>query len=99
MDLCLNDLRQVLSELFPVRTKWYNIGLELAVPVETLETIKSENKDDLGACLRETLLCSLKSANPKLTWKRITEALASVLVGEGQLAKELEIKLVPKGNK
>ena len=97
MALCVKDLKQVLSGLYPTRTKWYNIGLELEVPVETLESIKSENKDDVGACLREMLLCALRSTTPELTWKGIIEALNSVMVEEGQLAKSLEEKHVPKG--
>ena len=97
MALCVNDLSEVLTELFPARTKWYNIGLKLAVPVETLESIKSKNREEPGDCLRDMLLCALRSSTPELTWKRIFEALNSAVVGQEQLAKSLEEKYAQKG--
>ena len=97
MALCVNDLSEVLTELFPARTKWYNIGLKLAVPVETLESIKSKNREEPGDCLREMLLRALRSSTPELTWKRIIEVLSSAVVGQEQLAKSLEEKYAQKG--
>ena len=96
--LAVNDLKVIYTELHPVKTKWYDIGLILDVPVETLEGIKTQNKDDIGACLREMLLCALKSTAIELTWKGITDALRNVVIGEGQLAVTLLNKYCPEGS-
>lgn len=66
-ELELEDLGDVFEEVFEARSKWYNIGLKLKVPVGSLETIKGEN-DDAADCLREMLKISLKSISHKLTW-------------------------------
>ena len=87
--LSIKDLKVLLPELYPARKKWYDIGLLLDVPVETLDAIQSENRDDLGACLREMLHFALKSRSPGLTWKMVTDTLNSVVVGEGQLGDTL----------
>ena len=87
--LSVKDLKVLLPELFPARKKWYDTGLLLEVPVDTLDAIQSENKDDLGACLREMLHFALKNLCPELTWKTITDTLKNVVVGEGQLADTL----------
>ena len=92
MSLSVDDLKVVLQELYPAQNKYYEIGLLLDVPVATLETIKSENKDDLGACLRETLIYALKNRVPQLTWKQITDALKNKMVSEGHLADTLSSK-------
>ena len=89
MSLSVNDLKVLFPALYPARTKWYDIGLLLDVPVDTLDTIKSENKDDLGACLREMLHYALKSGDRKLTWKRVVDALKNDIVGDAELADSL----------
>ena len=92
MSLSVNNLKVLFPALYPARTKWYDIGLLLDVPVDTLDTIKSENKDDLGACLREMLHYALKSWDPKLTWKRVVDALKNEVVGNMELADSLSSK-------
>ena len=89
LPLSIKDLKVLLPELYPARKKWYDIGLLLDVPVETLDAIQSVNGDDLGACLREMLRYALTSTSPGLTWKMITDTLNNVVVGEGQLGDTL----------
>ena len=89
MSLSVNDLKVLYPALYPARTKWYDIGLLLNVPVDKLDTIKSENKDNLGACLREMLHYALKSGDRKLTWKRVVDALKNDIVGDAELADSL----------
>ena len=93
MALSVGDLKVLLQELYPARIKWYETGLLLDVPVATLESIKSENKDDLGACLRETLLYALKNGDLQ-SWKQITDTL---MVGEGTLSDTLSNKYCLEG--
>ena len=42
----MNDLAVVLDELHDIRKMWYEIGLRLQLPIEDLETISSEHKND-----------------------------------------------------
>ena len=96
MSLSVNDLRVLLSELFPVRTKWYDIGLMLGVPVDRLESIQSDT-NDMGASLRQMFVYALRSGNPELTWKHIIDALESVVVSEESLADALSGKYCTEG--
>ena len=88
MELNVNDLGLVQKEIFKARTNRYDIGLELNVQVDTLESIKSQCSDP-KVCLRETLKVWLKTAG-KTTWKNLVDALRSPTVNESQLAAELK---------
>ena len=72
MSLVLNDLAMVLDELHDVRKMWYEIGLRLQLPVEDLETISSEHKNDQHS-LRRVILLWLKSGSA--TWANLCEAI------------------------
>ena len=52
----LEDLGIVLTELFVVKEKWFNVGLQLSVPVKDLERILSEYKNDHSTGLRLMLV-------------------------------------------
>ena len=76
--LSVNDLSIVLTELHPARSKWYNIGLQLLVPVPDLQRIESEYKNDHGTCLRQMLIKWLEMETA--TWETLIEALKSPIV-------------------
>ena len=87
-ELRLNDLGDVLDELYEARRKWYNIGLKLKVPVDVLDNI------DPNDGLREVLKNWLKSTCSK-TWKVLIDALNAPSVGEHALAENLGEKYMP----
>ena len=91
MELSLCDLGTVRKELHEARTKWYDIGLELKVPVGTLDSIRVQS-DDTKECLLEALKHWLKTVDPKPTWQALVDALRSCVVEENQLANSLEEK-------
>ena len=95
MELRLDDLSTVLRELHEARTKWYYIGIELKVPVGTLDSIKAQS-DDAKECLLEALKHWLKTVDLKPTWQALVNALRSCVVEENQLANSLEEKHCPK---
>ena len=95
MELSLGDLATVLKELYEARTKWYYIGLELKVPVGTLDNIEAQS-DDPKKCLLDTLKHWLKTVNPKPTWQALVDALRSCVVEENQLANSIEENHCPK---
>ena len=84
-----NDLGLLLEELLDVQTKWYNLGLQLDLPVSTQDRIKTQFSDP-----REQLLEMLKTwlRTGYQSWKTLTDALRNRNVGESQLADDLEAK-------
>ena len=85
------DLKSLHSELHPVADKWYSLGVQLQIPVETLKCIEAEH-NQMNRCLLEMLTVWLKCTNPPSTWNFLTEALESPPVGERLLAQQLRDK-------
>ena len=95
MDLTLNsDLGAVRNAIHDARSKWYDIGLELKVPVPTLNSIESKQADD-NICLREVVAAWLKAGDHP-TWQSLVDALKAKVIGEQKLAAELEAKYCSK---
>ena len=92
MALTVDHLGVVREELFKARAKWYDIGLALKVPVNTLDSIKLDvqfgNHSDK---LRETLKIWLKTATEP-SWQDVVGVLKSPVVGEPKLASDIEAK-------
>lgn len=86
----LEDLGIVLTELFGVREKWFNIGLQLSVPVKDLQQIFSEHKNDHSTALRLMLVKWLEMG--EASWKSLSRALSGQIVEESTLAKKLQQK-------
>ena len=78
------SLRKLRNELYRVRIKWYDIGVELNVATEELDIIKSRS-DDPAVCLREMIALRLRSSN-ELTWRIISDALRTEAINETALA-------------
>ena len=89
MELTVSDLFSVHEAVHLARSSWYNIGLQLGVPVDTLDSIERERGDD-GDHLRNAMKWWLKRGTP--TWGALSHALKSPTVGECQLAKKLEVR-------
>ena len=90
MELTINDLGMVCEAVYEARTKAYEIGLILRVPVDTLESIEDQYRVP-GDKLREVLKTWLRTA-PKPTWQDILDALRSRMVGQPKLASDIEAK-------
>ena len=88
------DLKSLHCVLHPVSDKWFSLGVQLQVPIETLKCIETEH-NQMSRCLLEMLTVWLKS-NPPPTWKILTEALESPPVGEKLLAQQLRDKYCPQ---
>ena len=72
---------------------WYDLGLQLKLSIGTLKSIRAEFSAPKHQ-LRETLNAWLTTGdNP--SWKTLTDALRSRMVGASQLAAALEIKYCP----
>ena len=79
-------LNKVAAE---VPNKWEILGIQLEIDYDQLESISSRHQDNL---LRFAAVFQLwkKSKSSSYTWTTIINALRSKLVGEVQLAYELE---------
>ena len=91
MSTHLVGLKSLHSELHPVADKWYSLGVQLQVPIESLKCIETEHHQ-MNRCLLEMLTVWLKCTTPPPTWNILTEALESPPVGERLLAQKLRDK-------
>jgi len=87
--LGIHHLKDVHEELIGISHKWYDIGLQLNLPVGTLDKIR-EQYSDPQICLREILKNWLVTVNPYPTWRTLVKVLKSRAIGEHSLAKELK---------
>ena len=78
-------------ELWDVKCKWYNLGLELDLDPPTLAAIKSNFQGNVEDCFREVLLKWLEVA-PCSSWKALVKALRSPAVDFPQVASRIESK-------
>ena len=85
------DLSKVRNEVLSAAAKWYDIGLELGMSVDYLDTVKKEN-DDQKDCLREMLRQWLSGVDPEPSWESLVAALRIPVVNYPALASEIELK-------
>ena len=90
--LTLSSLATVRDDLFHVRSKWEDIGIELLSKSDTDAIKKEKCNSNIMDCLTEMLSMYLKRAKPEPSWRSIIAALKANAVGEAQLAEELEEK-------
>ena len=82
------SLKIVRDFLYPIKLKWYDLGIELDIPGEELDEIKSKNRDDYGACLRDMIRVRLKFRDDPLTWGHLEAALQARAINELKLAEK-----------
>ena len=86
----LNDLKFVRQELYSVKEKWLDIGMELGASPTELRKIAETHKQDYSICLNLMLMQWLESGDA--SWKILCEALKSSTVNEPSLSTELQDK-------
>ena len=80
------------GEIFSVRHKWYDIGVELNIPYHTLNVIEKDHPNNCADCLRKMLEHWLTRTTPAPSWSGLVEALSSEPVGEQRLASQIQSK-------
>ena len=98
MDLTIKDLGLVRMDTFEARLKWYDVGLDLGIPVHELDLIQLEHRGKTMDCHRAMLKCWL-NAGENTTWAALIEVLRNNVVRENSLAQMLEEKLGPLSRK
>lgn len=86
----LNDLKFVRQELYSVKEKWLDIGMELGASPTELRKIAETHKQDYSICLNLMLMQWLESGDA--SWKILCEALKSSTVNKPSLSTELQDK-------
>ena len=81
----LNDLQQLLQ---PVAGKWYQFGLQLDMNSTVLHEIEHETEKTPDEHMEEVLKHCLNRTEPKLTWRKVVNAVRGI--EEGQLADNME---------
>ena len=82
------DIKTILEELAnEAASKWYQIGIQLEVSLDLLNTTRQQNSADDTAKLCCVLVPWLKSG--KGSWEELCKALESGTVGEKALADKL----------
>ena len=86
--LGLSDLRRVQNTLWDARTQWYNLGLDLDISPDSLDSIELANAGNPERCFRAMLTKWLREYH-RPTWSALAEALKSPSVGLSHLAEEI----------
>ena len=88
--LGLSDLRRVQNTLWEARTQWYNLGLDLDISPDSLDSIELANAGNPERCFRAMLTKWLRE-HQRPTWNALAEALRSPSVGLSHLAEEINL--------
>ena len=70
--LTKNDIKFVRKEVFLAVAKYYDLGIELGLDPDYLNTLTLKS-DEENLC--ELLLCWLSGVDPEPTWEALCEAL------------------------
>ena len=83
------DIATVQRALWEGRAKWYNLGLELGIPLGTLDAIQQTNRYVTDDCFRATLVTWLRSYELRPSWSSLAKSLRAAPVGLEELADQL----------
>ena len=89
--LRIDNLRDVQDAVWPARSKYYNIGIELGVPDGDLDAFEKSNSYRVDGCFMDVLKHLLRRSEG-LSQKKLADALASPPVGFGNLADNIRCK-------
>ena len=87
--LTKNDIKTVRKEVLPAAAKYYDLGIELGLDPDYLNTLTSKSDEE---SLRELLVRWLSGVDPEPTWEALCEALRNPAIKHELLAEEIEEK-------
>ena len=87
--LTKNDIKTVRKEVLPAAAKYYDLGIELGLDPDYLNTLTSKSDEEN---LRELLVRWLSGVDPEPTWEALCEALRNPAIKQELLAEEIEEK-------
>ena len=87
VQLTINDLKEVRTEVWEARAKWFDIGIELKLKITDLYEIIENKRGDITNCFTHMLILWLTQVDPPPTWSILADALEQPAVNLQQLAK------------
>jgi len=84
------QLKELLTELHTVNTKWHELGILLDIPSYVLDRIRADHRGSTKDCFRE--MAQEWLATGTASWQVLREALMNPTVRASKLAKELRIR-------
>ena len=84
-------LYHLQETLYPIRSKWYQLGVQLQVPIDTLNSIRQSAVGNPDLNLLQMLNEWEKQMESQggVTWVAVVEALRRQSIGENQLARRV----------
>ena len=82
------DLRTICNELGSLKTKCFEIGIQLGIPHSKMLEFK-KGDEPLSAAVDYWLQGNVTESVVPISWKTIVEALKSEYIGEPALAKRI----------
>ncbi len=86
--LTLSVFRDVQNKLWTVRSKWFNLGIELGLYLDDLEVIRRDHRY-IDEQFPRMIRTWLERREPKPTWQAIIAALQECTVDEEGVADDL----------
>ena len=87
--LTKNDIKIIRKEVLPAAAKYYDLGIELGLDPDYLNTLTSKSDEEN---LHELLVRWLSGVDPEPTWKAMCDALHNPAIKHELLAEEIEEK-------
>ena len=86
------DFKTVLNFVWKARSTWFNLGLQLNIEMEELQSIGQKFNHDSENCLQETLLRWLQMTDPTPSWEDLATALEGDCIDYYFIASEIREK-------
>ena len=85
----------IRGTLYPMREKWYLLGIELKIDTGTMNSIRAQYQNDPSDCLLQMLKEWLNRSSLLPTWEALVTSLTSEHIGETELAQTIIEKHSP----
>lgn len=82
------DFKTVLNFVSEAKYSWFNLGVQLNIGVEELQSI-SGNLDCDSDCLQKMIMTWLKMTDPLLSWEDLVIALEGGSINCSEVANEI----------
>ena len=83
------EIQNELNEMTPA--KWYQLGMQLGIPLATLSTIESDHPHHTQRCMTEVINWWFQNI-PECSWEKLAEAVEA-MGGYAVLAEKLKQKM------
>ena len=83
----VNSLTELQKTIWDARPRYFNIGLDLGIDENTIQSIQISKKDRVEDCFQAVLSECVKKG---ITWDQVAEVLKAPAVGYEMLAEQVQ---------